>query len=206
MFMRTTRFTPVTPMDDARIVEGGERLAAAFGQMPGYFGWSALYDRASGQAASVTYWADAESLRASEEVGNAARARVVSEGAEIRSVQRAERLISERGAAPRTGVLARVTTFSIAPERIDELISHMNQVTVPQVRATSGFQAFLVNANRETGEIGVASIWDSAASREASMAALSDERQQTMDRFEATVESVESYEVVAVDVKLPTPT
>ena len=40
---------------------------------------------------------------------------------------------------------------------------------------------------------------------EASNVAMADERRQTMERFGATVESVEPYEVVAVDVKLPAP-
>jgi heme-degrading monooxygenase HmoA len=91
------------------------------------------------------------------------------------------------------------------PERIDELVSHMQQVSVPQAKAQPGFQAFLVSANRETGQVGVASIWDSEAAREASNTALGDERRQSLERFGATVEGTETYEVAAVDVKLPAP-
>jgi hypothetical protein len=82
MYVRVTRFGSSAPIDEQRIAQGGERLAATFGQTPGYLGWSALVDRASGKAASATYWADAESLEASEEAGAAVRARVVSEGAQ----------------------------------------------------------------------------------------------------------------------------
>jgi hypothetical protein len=121
MHMRVTRFTSSTPLDDKRIAVGGARLAEAFGQTPGYLGWGALLDRASGEAASITYWADAESMHASEEVGAAMRARLVSEGAQVRDVQRSERLLQERAGAPRTGLFARVTSLSIAPERIDKL-------------------------------------------------------------------------------------
>jgi len=39
---------------------------------------------------------------------------------------------------------------------------------------------------------------------EASNVALSDERLQTAERFSATLDSVEPYELVAVDVKFPT--
>jgi heme-degrading monooxygenase HmoA len=205
MYMRVTRFTSSTPIDDKRIAEGGERLAAAFGQMPGYLGWSALLDRASGKAASVTYWADAESMQASEEAGAAVRARVASEGADIRDVQRYERLIQERVGTPQSGLFARVTNFSMAPERIDELIAHMKEVSVPQAKAQPGFRAFLVSANRETGQVGVASIWESEAAREASLGALADERRESMEKFGAAVESTENYEVVALDVKLPAP-
>jgi heme-degrading monooxygenase HmoA len=205
MYMRVTRFTSSTPLDEQRIAEGGNRLAEAFGQTPGYLGWSALLDPASGEAASVTYWADAESMQASEEAGAAVRARTVSEGAQLRDVQRYERLIQERVGPPRTGLFARVTSFSIAPERMNELISHMSQVSVPQAKAQPGFQSFLVSANRETGQVGVASVWESEAAREASNTALSEERRQTAERFGATLDSIQTYEIVAVDVKLPAP-
>lgn len=205
MYMRVTRFRSSTPIDDKRIAEGGERLSAAFGQTPGYLGWSALLDRASGNAASVTYWADAESMQASEEAGEAVRARVASEGADIHDVQRYERLISERVGTPQSGGFARVVNFSMAPERINELIARMQEVSVPQAKAQPGFQAFLVSANRETGQVGVASVWDSEAAREASNMALGDERRQSLERFGASMESTETYEIVAVDVKLPAP-
>ncbi len=205
MYMRVTRFTSSQPMDEARIAQGAERLTAAFGQTPGYLGWAALADRASGKAVSITYWADAESLQASEEAGAAVRARVVSEGAQVVDVQRYERLIQERVGAPRPGVFARVTQFSIAPERIDELISYMTETTVPQVRAQPGFHAFLVSANRETGKVTASSVWESEAAREASDVALRDERRRTTERFGGTIESIEPYEVVAADIKLPAP-
>jgi hypothetical protein len=70
------------------------------------------------------------------------RARVVSEGAEIRDVRRYERLIQERVGTPQVGLFARVTNFSIAPERIDELISRMKEVSVPQAKAQPGFRSF----------------------------------------------------------------
>ena len=98
-----------------------------------------------------------------------------------------------------------VTQISIAPERIDEMISHMTETTVPQVKAQPGFQAFLVSANRETGQVGASSVWESEAARDASDIALRDERRKTTERFGGTIESIEPYEVVAADVKLPAP-
>ena len=205
MYMRVTRFTSSAPLDDERIAQGRQRLAEAFGQSPGYLGFAALFDRATGKVASVTYWADAESMQASEEAGTVVRARVVSEGAEIQDVQRYERLIQERVGAPRTGVFARVTNLSIAPERIDELISHMKEHTVPQAKAQPGVSCVPGERQPRTGQVGVSSIWESDAAREASNLALSDERRQTAEHFSATLDSIEPYEVVALDVKLPAP-
>jgi heme-degrading monooxygenase HmoA len=205
MYIRLTRFTSSTPIDDKRVADGGARLNATFGQMTGYLGWAALLDRASGKAASVTYWADAESMRASEEAGNAVRARLVSEGGEIIGIQRMERLIQESVGTPQSGSFARVTTLALPPERIDEMIADTKKVSVAPVKAQPGFRSFLVSADRETGRVSVASVWESDAAREASRAPMANERQHTMERFGATVESVEAYEIVGVEVRLPAP-
>lgn len=205
MYIRVTRFMSSTPLDDKRIEESGQRVSEAFGQTHGYLGWSVLRDSASGESASITYWADADSMQASEDAGAAVRARVVSEGAQVRDVQRYERLIQERVGTPRVGTFARIASFSIAPARIDELIAHMNKVSVPQVKAQPGFEAFLVSANRDTGQVSVASVWESEAAREASSIALGEERRQTVEHFGATLDEIQPYEVVAVDVKLPAP-
>ena len=205
MYMRVTRFTSSTPIDDKRVAEGGARLNATFGQMRGYLGWAALLDRASGKAASVVYWADAESMRASEEAGNAVRAQLASEGTEILGIQRMERLIQESVGTPRSGTFARITTLSLAPERIDEMIADTRAVSVAPVKAQPGFRSFLVSADRESGRVSVASVWESEAAREASRGPMANERQHTMERFGASVESVEAYEIVGSDVKLPAP-
>jgi len=205
MYIRVTRATTSQPLDDERVRQGGQRLTETFGQTPGYLGWAALVDRASGKYVSVTYWADAESMQASEEAGAALRARVASEGSQVIDVERYEFLIQERVESPRAGTSLRVTELAIAPERIDELISHMAQNSAPQVKAQTGFRSFLVSANRDTGKVLVASVWESAAAREASDVALRDERRTTTERFGATVVSIELYDSAAVEVKLPAP-
>ncbi len=205
MYIRVTRATTSQPLGDERVTQGGQRLTETFGQTPGYLGWAALVDRASGKYVSVTYWADAESMQASEEAGAALRARVASEGSQVIDVERYEFLIQERVESPRAGTFLRVTELAITPERINELISHMAQNSVPQVKAQTGFRSFLVSANREAGKVLVASVWESAAAREASDVALRDERRTTTERFGASVVSIELYESAAVEVRLPEP-
>ncbi|MBV9579370.1 MAG: antibiotic biosynthesis monooxygenase [Chloroflexi bacterium] len=205
MFMRVTRFTSSTPLDDKRIADGGQRLSEAFGKIPGYLGASALLDRASGEAASITYWADAASLQASQEAGNAVRTQAAGGGLNIRDVRHYERVIQEYAGTPRVGVFARVTNFTVAPGRVDELLAHMKAVSVPQAKALPGFQSFLVSVDRATGLIGVASVWESEAAREASLAGVGEERRQTIERFGATLDDSQSYEVVALNVTLPAP-
>ena len=97
MYIRVTRATTSQPLGDERVTQGGQRLTETFGQTPGYLGWAALVDRASGKYASITYWADAESMQASEQAGAALRARVASESSQVIDVERYEFLIQERG-------------------------------------------------------------------------------------------------------------
>jgi len=173
--------------------------------MPGYRGWSALVDHASGNAISVTYWADADSMQASEAVGAAVRARVISEGSQLIDLDRFEELIAERSQTPRTGTFARVTQLVLPPERIDELVSAMRQESLPQLRAQSGFRSLLVSGNRADGKVVVATIWESTETREASDAAMREERQQLIARVGGHVDSVERFEVVAANITMPAP-
>src|SRR5205814_6474406 len=95
------------------------RMSEAFGQTPGYLGWAALVDRAGSKAISVTYWADAASMQATEEAGAALRAQAVSEGSQLTDIERYEFLIQERVSAPQSGTFARVTALAMTPELID---------------------------------------------------------------------------------------
>ena len=205
MYTRVTRFTNPEPLTDARIAEAAQRMSETFGQTPGYLGWSALVDHASGKAISVTYWADAASMQASEDAGAALRGHVISQGAQLIDLERYELLIQERVAPPSAGTFVRLTQLTLAPERIDELMAVMTQTSVPQTKALPGFRSFLVSANRAAGKVLVATVWESTAAREASDAAVRDERRQTAERVGASVVSVEPYEVAAVDLKLPAP-
>src|SRR5436190_22373560 len=100
MFIRITRFTSSEPLDEQRLATSAQRMTETLGQLPGYLGWSALADSARLKAASVTYWADAASMQASEEAGAAMRAQVLSEGSQLVDLERYEFLIQERIAPP----------------------------------------------------------------------------------------------------------
>ncbi|MBV9577797.1 MAG: antibiotic biosynthesis monooxygenase [Chloroflexi bacterium] len=205
MFMRVTRLTPAGPIDEALIAQAGERLAAAYGYIPGYLGYSVMLDRANNEANVVTYWTDAESMLASEEASNVIRERLTSEGNQMRSVRQMELVIQDSVTPARSGSFARISHLSVSPERLDELITETKEVGVPAVKGAPGFQAFLVTANRQTGEVAVSSVWESAEAREASKQPMSAQRQHTMEHFGATFEGVDNYEIVAVDVRLPAP-
>ena len=181
-----------------------QRMTAAFGNMPGYIGCGLLAG-VGDSAASITYWADAESMQASDPASLELRSQFASEGVQVNSVDTFEFVIQERTVAPRSQTFLRTTQLTLDTARIDELIESMSANTVPLVKLQPGFLTLLVGANKETAKVIVASIWDSAATREASEAAVRDERRQIVERVGASVVSTELYESVAIDIKLRSP-
>ncbi|MDQ3811981.1 MAG: hypothetical protein M3336_16995, partial [Chloroflexota bacterium] len=61
--------------------------------------------------------------------------------------------------------------------------------------------ALLGSANRQTGRVIVSSIWDTAADREASEAAVRDARQAAIQAAEAETSRVALFENVFVNIK-----
>ena len=142
-------------------------------------------------------------MLATEAAGEKIRAQVLAEGGpQVRDVDRFEVILQERVAPPISGTFVRVNDFVAPPANIDT-VADVLRGRLPGARDLSGFRAVLVSANRDTGRMLVASIWDTAADREASLAAarsIGDELRAV--RGDTSVKT-DLYEVVYSDIKLP---
>jgi hypothetical protein len=69
------------------------------------------------------------------------------------------------------------------------------------LKAQSGFRAVLMGANRQTGRMIVASVWETATDREASIAALQELRQRAPQVAGAETMKTELYESAFAEVK-----
>ncbi|HET6318519.1 MAG TPA: antibiotic biosynthesis monooxygenase [Chloroflexota bacterium] len=173
--------------------------------MDGYAGIAVLADRESNRVSVVTYWDTEEAMQASEEAAAKARESVSSgaPGLSVTEVDRLEVVLRERVGPPGSKTFARVVDTRVAPQRLDELVALVRDEAVPVARAQPGFRAAMMSINRATGRAIAASVYDSAAEREASDAALAPVRERVRAAVPSQSTTVNRYEVILAEIKLP---
>jgi heme-degrading monooxygenase HmoA len=165
-------------------------------------GASLLIDRGTGAGAAVSYWDSAKSMQASEEAGATLRSQVMEpNGGTIREIDRFELVVEERAAPPRANTYVRVNHLQGSPAKVDDLANLVRGDAMSVLRAQPGFRAVLAGANRETGRMVVASVWETATDREASMAALQELRQRAPQVAGAETMKTELYEASFAEVR-----
>jgi heme-degrading monooxygenase HmoA len=160
-----------------------------------------LVNRDTGAGHSVTYWEDADCMRASEETADSLRSNAaqIDDNIRIGDLDRLEILVEHRVAEPRAGSFVRVNDVHGSPSRIDD-VARMLRERSSQI-SPAGFRSLIMAANRETGRIVVTTSWETAAERDASEAAIREIRQEGTELAGAEPARVELYEAVFVDVK-----
>jgi heme-degrading monooxygenase HmoA len=83
---------------------------------------------------------------------------------------------------------------------VDDAASVVRE-TIPALKGQQGFRAVLVFANRQTGRMLVSSVWETAADREASDAAVQERRRQAAQSAGAENVKVQLYETVFAEVR-----
>ena len=169
--------------------------------MPGNVGTALLVDRATGAGAAVSYWDSEQNLQASEEAAVSLRSQVAAEGAmTIADIDRFDVIIQERRAPAAANSFVRLNDLRASPEKI-ESVANVIRETLPTLTAQQGFRAVLVGANRQTGRMFIGSVWETAADREASDAAVKEQRGKATQAGGADNVKVDLYDVVYADVK-----
>jgi hypothetical protein len=95
---------------------------------------------------------------------------------------------------------ARVLTFTGA-KNIDDGVTFVRENALPVVREQAGYRGLSASVDRDGGVLGVLSLWETEADRDASLDALAEQREQglgvvggelTVESFEQLVEEVTS--------------
>ncbi len=94
-------------------------------------------------------------------------------------------------------MFARVTTAQGPPDRFDEATRMIQEKVIPAVRQMSGFKSAYWMADRRTGKSLAVALWESEETMPASGAAVEQRRKDAAQAEGATVQNVESYEVIA---------
>jgi len=202
MFIRVTWFESSPDRLDEQIANYPQQIATGLGSLHGYMGASLLIDRGTGAGAAVTYWESAESMQASEEAGAALRSQVTAaDGGQIREIDRFELMVEERAAPPRANTFVRVNALQGSLAKVDDLANLVRGDAMSVLKAQSGFRAVLMGADRQTGRMVIASVWETANDREASIAALQELRQRAPQVAGAETMKTELYESAFAEVK-----
>jgi len=203
MFARISRASGSPDKLDENVEFFAQKLLPQIRDLPGFIGAVALGDRASGRGGSVTYWADAESMRASDAAATAGRGQTAERGVTTLDVQRYEMVIAERVAPAGANTFVRGNEVDAARDKIEDSIKFVRDQVLPNVRSQKGFRALLMGVDRQTGHCLVSSVWETAADLEASEAAVREQRAQAGKVAGAGDVRVERYEVMYVEMKQP---
>ena len=89
---------------------------------------------------------------------------------------------------------ARVSTYDIEPDRIDEGVRSFRQA-IEDIRALAGFQEAFLLVDRENGQAVTITLWDGVGSMEASRVRASRARTEAARAADGSVRSTGEYEI-----------
>jgi heme-degrading monooxygenase HmoA len=201
MYVRSTRVqSPPERLDDMVNAFISTALPA-IRALPGYAGSSLGVDRQTGDGQAATFWDSAEALANSETAATGIRTDTTqAAGGTVVSVQRGEVVLLERAAQPSVPAFIRVVRAQGDPAKLDAMVQATREKALPILRGLRGFRALVVSVDRDSGLSVVTSVWDTAADREASDAAIDEVRRGVFATAGATQPpDVSRYEVMSVE-------
>lgn len=201
MYVRANMLTADPAKIDGGIRYVQERVMPALDGIPGSRGLSMSVNRETGKGALVTWWADLESLRASEEKVAPLRA----EGAEILGGTLAPRVLEvvdrqvRQIATP--GCWNRVTALDMSSGDVDKAIETFRTSTIPALEAMDGFCAATLSVDRESAQAVAVTVWRDREALEASRERASGLRDEVVGKAQGRVTSVDEYEIVLFSIR-----
>jgi quinol monooxygenase YgiN len=90
---------------------------------------------------------------------------------------------------------ARIPTFKITPDRIDEAVQQFKEVSLPGLQKLAGFKGANVLVDRKNGMFRVIAFWQDLQALEGSRDAVKPIREGVAQKVGAEIVSVEEWEV-----------
>ena len=91
---------------------------------------------------------------------------------------------------------ARVTTIQGSPDKTDDLTTHIQEQTLPQLQKMEGFKGFVSLGDRQSGKVLGVAFWESEEALRATEGAASSVRSGAAEASGGIVAGVEEYEVL----------
>jgi heme-degrading monooxygenase HmoA len=203
MHTRATYIRSPADQVEQLIANFNEKVLPATKGAKGYVGATLLYNREQGIAMGATIWESARAMAESEEIGTNSRIQAASETrASIVNVERGEVVAMERAGPPKSPGFVRMVRTNTDPEKLDQLIGFVRDKAVPKIREQKGFRSVWSIADHTTGVVNTLTVWESAADRETSKAALAGIRDEA-SRLSGSPIRMEEYEQLVVELRAP---
>ncbi|MDN3293340.1 hypothetical protein QWM81_04605 [Streptomyces ficellus] len=203
MFVRTTYATgdPAALDDAVRKIttEGRDPLV----QQPGFRGLGLFVDRELGKLLTKTWWQDEESLRASAERVRELRARMLSPFATTMAVDNWEAAAATRPEPVGEGACFRLTRVEFDPSQTDLVVDAFKKDVLPRLQAMRGYLGGSLLIDRARGRGTVGAIYADRDSLVASRGPVAKLRGEAAATGQATVRSIEEFDVVTVEPVKP---
>jgi len=182
-------------------IEDFKALLPKLQQLPGYVGCALLVDREAGEASTIVYYRDLQTMNESREVVRKMREAEAADTA-IKSTRIEEYEITamERAQAGTTGRWGRLITGTADISYLDEATALVIQKSVPILKQQPGFRSFVGGANRQNGAAFTGATFDTREQLEASNAALADSREEVRRRGNIRDLKAQVFEIVVADV------
>ena len=91
---------------------------------------------------------------------------------------------------------ARVSTIQGTPGKVDDVTTHIQEQTLPQLQKMEGFEGFVALGDRQSGKLLGVAFWESEEALQATEQALSSVRSGAAEAAGGIVAGVERYEVL----------
>ena len=204
MFLRVTWFESSPDRLEDAISTYKQLAAPALSKMQGNVGVALQVNRETGAGAAISYWDSMASMQASEDAAVGLRSQAAADARlTIGEIDRFELIVLERAKPPAANTFVRVNDITASPDKIEAVASLVRDAQA-MLKAQKGFRAVLMGANRQTGRMFISSIWDTAADREASEAAVAGQRNKLRELGAQNVK-VSLTEAPFVEVKQAAP-
>ena len=177
-------------------------IRAAVEATPGNRGFAVLTDVKGGRLIGASYWDSAESMRASETSLADSRAAAAAAVDGDVTLERFELIVGFRHTIPARGALVRLSRSEIAPARVEEAISLMQEETLPRVKGAAGLCSFQMLIDRQSGSGALVSCWDDQHAAETFWPTAEQLRARASDRVGVRFSPPENYTMVRTTVRL----
>lgn len=198
-------------LDPNRIEESVKKweeiLLTTIKKQPGFAGHTAIVNRKTGDAITVTYWDSEKALQDSQtKLLPIAQKYMQSVGAELVEQTECEVAVLERIQPLKVGAATRTTTLQADPSKVDEGIAAFKEKVVPVIKQQQGSRTAFFFVDRKSGKVFAGSSWDSQKELEKSEEKITSLREETVKKTGGTNPKVEAFEIVSAEVLATAPT
>ncbi|WP_077488095.1 hypothetical protein [Sinomonas mesophila] len=174
-----------------------DQIIPAAQRIPGFMGGYWLADRATGDGVGFTFFDTKEALETSRAAADQIRTDAAQAiGAEVVSVDHFEVLANTGEKVHETATHARVAEAGGSGDQVETAARRMKENVIPAVRQLPGFQGGFWLIDRDSNQATGVTLFDSASSLEASLAA-SEKIRSASNEAGAMVGEFRHYEIIA---------